>query len=147
MTLNSLTKVTDKKKRRVGRGHGTGRVKTSGRGTKGMKSRGSVPLTYEGGALPLIKRLPFLRGKGKNSSRSIKPVIIQVSDLNSLPKDTVVDLKSLIKYKLVKEDEATRRGVKILGDGSLSVPLTVNIPVSQNAKMKIENAKGTIGNA
>lgn len=147
MALDSLTKVTDKKKRRVGRGHGSGRVKTSGRGSKGLKARGSVPLTYEGGALPLIKRLPFLRGKGKNSPKSVSPLILNVSDLNNLPKNTVIDLKSLVKHKLVPEDEAKRRGVKLLGDGALSVPLTVNIPVSKTAQVKIEKAKGTIGNA
>ena len=66
MKLENLTKVTDRKKKRLGQGHGSGRGKTGGRGTKGQKARGKVSLTFEGGALPLIKRLPFHRGKGKN---------------------------------------------------------------------------------
>lgn len=145
MTLNSLHTIVDKKKRRVGRGHGSGRVKTSGRGTKGQNARSGVPLTFEGGALPLIKRLPFLRGKSRNYSLRANPVILNVSALNKLPKDTVVDMQSLIKYKLVKEDEVKAKGVKILGEGDLSIALTVNVPVSESAKMKIEKAKGKIG--
>lgn len=145
MTLNSLQVIVDKKKRRVGRGHGSGRVKTSGRGTKGQNARSGVPLTFEGGALPLIKRLPFLRGKSRNYSLRPNPVILNVSALNKLPKDTVVDMQSLVKYKLVKEDEVKAKGVKILGEGDLSIALTVNVPVSESAKMKIEKAKGKIG--
>lgn len=147
MSLNTLLPIVDKKKRRVGRGHGSGRVKTSGRGTKGQNARTKVPLTFEGGALPLIKRLPFLRGKGRNSSFRPKPVIIQVEALNKLPAGTTVDLVTLTKYKLVREDEVKQRGIKVLGDGTLSVALKVNLPVSQVAKEKIENAKGTIGDA
>jgi large subunit ribosomal protein L15 len=66
MNLNNLAKITTKPKRRLGQGHGSGRVKTSGRGTKGQNARSNRSLSFEGGALPLIKRLPFRRGKGKN---------------------------------------------------------------------------------
>jgi large subunit ribosomal protein L15 len=144
MALHSLPKLIDKKKRRVGQGHGSGRVKTSGRGTKGQKARSKVPMTFEGGALPLIKRLPFLRGKGRNYSIQSKPVILNVSDLNKLPASSTVDLPTLIKHKLVQEDDVKQFGIKILGNGDLSVQLTVKVPVSQNARVKIEKAKGTI---
>lgn len=144
MELHTLSKIVDKRKRRVGQGHGSGRVKTSGRGTKGQKARNSVPLTFEGGALPLIKRLPFLRGKMKNASLQRKPVVINLSDVSKLPKDSTVTIETLVKHRLVKEKEAKRFGVKILGSGELSVPLKFEIPVSESAKVKIEKANGTV---
>src|SRR5436190_22031478 len=98
MNLTNLQKIKTKKKRRIGLGHGSGRGKTAGRGTKGQKARGRVPLDFEGGALPLIKRMPFLRGKGRNYSLKSKPLIINVSALNLLPKNSIVDLESLAKH-------------------------------------------------
>ena len=95
MQLNNLVKITNKKKRRIGQGHGSGRVKTAGRGTKGQNARGKIPLNFEGGALPLIKRLPFRRGKGKNKVFKKKPIVINLKFLNFLKKDSIVDLKSL----------------------------------------------------
>lgn len=144
MSLHTLPQIISKKNRRVGRGHGSGRVKTSGRGTKGQKARNSVPITFEGGAIPLIKRLPFLRGKMKNKSFIRKPITIKLSSLNVLPKDTVVDIDTLIKHKLVKEKEAKKFGVKILGNGDISVALKITLPLSEIAKEKIEKAQGTI---
>ena len=147
MQLHTLTKTTEKTKRRLGQGHGSGRVKTSGRGTKGQKARGDIPLRFEGGALPLIKRLPFLRGKQKNKPFRVDPVVLNVSDLNVLPAKSVVDLKSLVKHNLVTEDEVKNSGIKILGDGNLTVALTVTVPVSQSAQQKIEKAGGSITHA
>src|SRR5256885_15298099 len=100
MNLSSLQKITTKRKKRVGLGHGSGRGKTAGRGQKGQKARGKVPLDFEGGALPLIKRLPFLRGKGRNKSLQEKPQVINVSALNLFPNNSVVDIESLVKHKL-----------------------------------------------
>ena len=144
MKLDKLSKLTKNKKRRLGQGHGSGRGKTSGRGTKGQKARRNVPLFFEGGALPLIKRLPFRRGKGKNKVFKDTPVIINTKALNLLKKDTVVDLDSLIKNKIVDESDAKAYGVKILGDGDLKVSLTVNIPVSKQAAIKIQKAGGKV---
>lgn len=144
MQLSSLSKITKVRKRRLGQGHGSGRGKTAGRGTKGQNARSSRPLTFEGGALPLIKRLPFLRGKGKNKSFKKKPIVINVKVLNLLKKDSVVDLKTLIENHIVDEKQAKVYGVKILGDGKISVPLVVKLPVSKNAKKKIEDAGGSI---
>lgn len=144
MQLHTLTAITDKKKKRVGQGHGSGRGKTSGRGTKGQKARNSVPMTFEGGALPLIKRLPYLRGKGKNDSLQAKPLVLNVSDLEKLPTKSVVDITSLVAHKLVIEKDAKRVGVKILGNGELTKALTVTLPVSQGAAEKITKAGGTI---
>ena len=134
-----------KGKRRGGQGHGSGRVKTAGRGTKGQKARNKVALTFEGGALPLIKRLPFHRGKGRNKVFKKKPVILNVHVLNMLPKDSDVTLETLTKHKIVDSADAKTYGVKILGDGELTVALNVLVPVSKGARTKIEKAGGTIG--
>lgn len=144
MNLSNLQKITTKKKKRVGLGHGSGRGKTSGRGTKGLKARGNVPLDFEGGALPLIKRLPFLRGKGRNKSLQSKSLILNVSALNILPKGTVVDIETLAKHGLVRLEEAKQIGVKILGDGDLGVSLTVKVPASKGAVEKIKKAGGSL---
>jgi len=143
MQLSSLTKITKTGKKRLGQGHGSGRGKTGGRGTKGQKAKGKISLSFEGGALPLIKRLPFMRGKAKNKSFKKQPFIVNVKDLNILKKDSVVDLKVLIANHLVP-DVAKTYGVKILGDGELTVPLIIKLPVSKNAKKKIEKAGGKV---
>lgn len=144
MKLNKLPKTTTKSKKRVGRGYGSGRGKTAGRGTKGQKARGKVKLGFEGGQLPLVKRLPLQRGKGRFKSFKKKPLVVNVKFLNLLPEKEVVTLETLIKYKIVKEDEAKKFGVKILGDGVLRIPLTVKLPCSKGAIKKIEEAGGKV---
>ncbi|MDP2649571.1 MAG: 50S ribosomal protein L15 [bacterium] len=144
MKLEHLKKIKSKSKRRIGQGHGSGRVKTSGRGTKGQKARGKIPLYFEGGALPLIKRLPFRRGKGKNKVFKKKPLIVNLKALNLLPKNSVVDIKTLISHKLVDENDAKIYGVKILGEGEINVPLIVKLRLSKRAAVKIEKAGGKI---
>jgi len=144
MKLNNLSKTTKNKKRRLGQGHGSGRVKTAGRGTKGQKARGKIPLRFEGGALALIKRMPFRRGKGKNKIFREKPIVINVKILNVLKKDEKVNIKTLSSYKIVDEKEAQAYGVKILGDGDLKVSLIVELPVSKGALKKIEKAGGKV---
>ena len=144
MYLGNLSKTVHKSKKRLGQGHGSGRVKTSGRGTKGQKARNSVPLFFEGGALPLIKRLPFRRGKGKNKSFKNKPIGINVKALNLLKKGTVVDLSALIDNHIVDKVDGKTYGVKILGDGDLSISLTVKLPTTKGALKKIEKAGGKV---
>ena len=144
MNLSSLHKITTKKKKRVGLGHGSGRGKTSGRGQKGLKARGDVPLDFEGGALPLIKRLPFLRGKGRNKAFKGKAAVINVSALNIFGKGETVNLETLAKHKLVNLKEVAGTGIKILGDGELGVALKVTVPVSKGAAEKITKAGGTV---
>lgn len=144
MNLGNLEKITTKRKKRVGLGHGSGRGKTAGRGTKGQKARGDVPLDFEGGALPLIKRLPFLRGKDRNKAFKKTPEVINVSQLNNLPKGSVVDSETLAKHKLVNLENAKRNGVKILGNGDLQVALTVKVPASKGAVEKINKAGGSV---
>ncbi|MDO8657243.1 MAG: 50S ribosomal protein L15 [Candidatus Levybacteria bacterium] len=144
MKLYNLVKITNKKKRRLGQGHGSGRVKTAGRGTKGQKARGKIPLYFEGGAVSLIKRLPFRRGKGKNKVFKKRPLIINVKTLNLLKNGNVVDLKTLIDNKLIDAGDAKKYGVKVLGEGQLSISLTLKLPASKGAIEKIKKAGGTI---
>ncbi len=144
MNINSLIKTTEKSKRRLGQGHGSGRVKTAGRGTKGQNAKGKRALSFEGGALPLIKRLPFRRGKGKNKIFKKKPIVINIKVLNLLKKDSIVDLKTLIAHNIIDEKEAKIYGVKILGDGQLKTALTIKLPISKNAAEKVKKAGGHV---
>ncbi len=141
--MKQLPKVTEKKNRRLGRGHGSGRVKTSGRGTKGQKARGKIRAGFEGGQLRLIKRLPFNRGKNRNAGYRAKAVIINIGALELLPAKTVVTAESLVKYRLITKEDQTKR-IKVLGDGELSKALTVQLPCSNGAVKKIEKAGGSV---
>lgn len=144
INLNSLSKQTTKSLRRLGRGHGSGRGKTSGRGQKGQNARSNRALSFEGGALPLIKRLPFRRGKGRNYSLNKKPIIINFKALEILPKGAIVDIETLIKHNIVVASDAKKFGVKILGEGDLSNPLVVKLPISKSAKEKLEKIGGSV---
>lgn len=144
MNLNSLNRISKKGKRRLGQGHGSGRVKTSGRGTKGQKSRNKVSLSFEGGALSLIKRLPFRRGKDKNNSIKNSPIIVNIKVLEMLKAGTIVDMKSLVSNKIVDEKDALEYGVKILGDGKVTKSYIIKLPISKRAAEKIKKAGGKI---
>lgn len=144
--LNKLPKTTAAKKKRLGRGYGSGKGgHTVGRGTKGFKARAKVSLTFDGTKIKksLLKRLPLQRGKGKFKSLKPGPVIVNLKYLNFLPKGSEVDLKTLVKHGIVKEKEAKKYGVKILGNGELNVSLKVKLPCSKGAAKKIEKAGGS----
>lgn len=144
MKLHTLTKTTIKSKKRLGLGHGSGRGKTAGRGTKGQKARGKIPAHFEGGALPLTKRLPFRRGKGKNKVFRKKPMILNIKVLTLFSKGDIVDVQTLIAKKIVDAKHAKEYGVKILGDGEISQALIVKLPTSKSAAAKIVKAGGKI---
>jgi large subunit ribosomal protein L15 len=144
MQLSNLLSIKTKSKRRLGQGHGSGRVKTAGRGTKGQNARSSRSMSFEGGALPLIKRLPFRRGKSRNKTFQTKPVIVNLEALNIFKAATVIDLKALVEKKLVNAKEAIDCGVKILGDGEVKVALTIKLPISKQAEAKIIKAGGHV---
>jgi large subunit ribosomal protein L15 len=144
MQLNNLVTIKTKSKRRLGQGHGSGRVKTAGRGTKGQNARSSRSMSFEGGALPLIKRLPFRRGKGRNKLFKNKPVIVNLKVLNLFAKDSIIDLKALISKKIVDAAEAAQYGVKILGDGEIKSAFTIKLPISKRAEKKIVKAGGKV---
>lgn len=136
-----LLKVKTKSKKRVGRGHGSGKVKTAGRGTKGQKSRGKIRSDFEGGQLPIIKRLPLLRGKLRNKSPKEKATVISVGKLSAIPKGTLVTLEVLRKYHMI--DKGVTR-VKILGNDPVTVALRITVPCSKSAKISIEKAGGSV---
>jgi large subunit ribosomal protein L15 len=112
MNLASLVAITEKKNKRLGRGYGSGKAKTSGRGTKGQKARGKVRPGFEGGQLPLIKRLPFRRGFG-NTSGVTKPLAVNAVRLTSIAADSHITPDFLIEQGFVP---ASWRGeIKIIG--------------------------------
>jgi len=144
MKLEIMEKITGLQAKRLGRGHGSGRGKTGGRGTKGQNARGKVSLSFEGGALPLIKRIPFRRGKGRFKGQTSKPVIISLDKLNTLGKGAIVDIDTLVKKNLVNTKDAKKYGVKILGTGAIEVAVTLKLPASKSAVSKIEKAGGKV---
>jgi len=124
---------------RRGRGHGSGNGKTAGKGSKGQKARSGAPrIGFEGGQMPLYRRLPK-RGFTDRNSKDI--VSVNVSDLEKLENGTEVTAESLKKAGIIKR---IGDGVKVLGNGELTKKLTVKVKaVSANAKTKIEAVGGT----
>ncbi|MEJ2158394.1 MAG: 50S ribosomal protein L15 [Desulfobacteraceae bacterium] len=130
-----------KNRKRIGRGVGSGWGKTAGRGTKGHNSRsgGGVRPGFEGGQMPIHRRLPK-RGFTNIFKKEI--AIINVGDLARFEAGSVVDEAALTKSGLVK---GPRDGIKLLGNGAVDVALTVQInAASRSAKEKIEAAGGTV---
>ena len=128
--------------KRLGCGESSGHGKTSGKGHKGQKARsgGSIRLGFEGGQMPLIRRLPK-RGFN-NAAFHANYAIVNLSDLNEFKAGTTVNEQLLRESRLVRGDFA---GIKILGDGELKHALTIEADkVSESAKAKIEKAGGTI---
>lgn len=131
----------NKKAFRKGRGHGSGNGKTSGRGHKGQKARsgGGVRLGFEGGQMPLIRRIPK---RGFTNNFNIKYDIINVEELNKFDDNTIVTIDLLIKCHLHKN---VKNKIKILGDGVLSKKLTVKVNAfSKSAVDKIKAAGGVV---
>ena len=130
-----------KRPQRVGRGPGSGRGKTAGKGHKGQKSRSGahIPPGFEGGQMPLQRRLP------KRGFRNIfkkRFALVHIRDLNRFSEGEVVDVEALRKAGLVKK---LYDGVKILGDGELKVPLTVKAhKFTESARKKIEAVSGKV---
>ncbi len=124
---------------RVGRGHGSGNGKTAGRGQKGQKSRsgGRTRVGFEGGQMPLYRRIPK-RGFHNINTKTI--IAINVSELERFEADSVVTIDTLKEAGLVKN---RFDGVKIIGDGEISKALTVQVNAfSKGAVAKIEAAGG-----
>ena len=141
MKIHELTPALDSNKavKRIGRGHGSGNGKTAGKGHKGQKARsgGGVRIGFEGGQMPLARRIPK---RGFNNIFATKYAIVNVSDLNKFKDGTVVDTELLVASGLVKK---INDGVKILGNGELTAKLTVKAAkFSQSAVEKIEKAGG-----
>lgn len=146
MNLHALNKIVTKSKKRVGRGLSSGKGKTAGRGTKGQKARGRVPVGFIGGTLPLYKKLPYKRGIG-NSKKSTKMVVVSLSKLNVFSAGETVDLQSLVVKGLISDKRAKSMGVKISGEGDLQKKLIVKLPVTASAAAKITNIGGEVARA
>lgn len=141
MKLHELTPAKGSKKsaKRLGRGAGSGLGKTAGKGHKGQNARsgGGVRPGFEGGQMPLTRRVPK---RGFVNIFATKYATIKVSDLEKFDTGTVVDTEAIVKAGLVKN---TLDGVKVLGDGEITKKLTVNLAAfSKTAKEKIEAAGG-----
>ena len=127
--------------KRVGRGKGSGLGRTAGRGEKGLRSRsgGGTPPGYEGGQMPLQRRIPK---RGFHNPFRKEYSIVKVGDLNRFEEGSVVDIDALRAAGIVKN---LRDGVKLLGDGEVNRAVTVKVDkASREAARKIAAAGGTL---
>jgi len=143
MRLNDLSppKGSRRPRKRLGRGVGSGKGKTAGRGTKGHNSRsgGGVRPGFEGGQMPLHRRLPK---RGFTNIFKKKISTINIRDLSKFESGSVVDEPALVRMGLVK---GRRDGIKLLGQGDIKIPLTIRVnQVAKGAEDKIISAGGKI---
>jgi large subunit ribosomal protein L15 len=139
--IGPLPPGSKKNRKRIGRGVGSGWGKTAGRGTKGQNSRsgGGVRPGYEGGQMPIHRRLPK---RGFTNIFAKNFAIINIRDLSRFESGSVVDEAALVRMRLVK---GKRDGIKLLGQGEIDYPLTIKINrISQSAESKIKAAGGSV---
>ena len=144
-TLNTTSQVKSKKIR-VGRGIGSGKGKTSGRGVKGQKSRSGVAIkSFEGGQMPLYRRLPK---RGFNPLKKEKIAILNLDKIQKfienkkISQDSKIDIETLKKANIVNK---SFNKIKILGSGDIKNKINLNVDfISESAKKKLEKAGGTI---
>jgi large subunit ribosomal protein L15 len=142
--LSNLPKINMKKKKRLGRGLGSGKGSKSGRGTtRHQKARESIPLHFEGGQGRIVKKFPLLRGKGKNNSIKESFFIIDLEKLNVLSDNIVVDRAILIKQKIITNGKE-KLPIKILANGQLKRKLIIRLPVSKKVKEAVEKLGGQV---
>ena len=145
ITLNTKDKI-NKSKMRVGRGIGSGKGKTSGRGVKGQKSRSGVAIkAFEGGQMPLYRRLPK---RGFNPLKKEKIAILNLDKIQKfienkkISQDSKIDIETLKKANIVNK---SFNKIKILGSGDIKNKINLNVDfISESAKKKLEKAGGTI---
>ena len=148
MILNQLTKVSARSSKRLGQGYGSGKGgHTVGRGQKGQKTRGSIPVWFEGGQLPLIRRTPFVRGKRRFQSLKGDAAIITLNALNKFKANDTVDEKAVIDTSKLTPKWLAKTGIKVVATGKLEKALKVNLPVSAAAAKAIEAAGGSVVSA
>ena len=145
MKLNTLIKI-NYSKLRVGRGIGSGKGKTSGRGVKGQKSRSGVAIkSFEGGQMPLYRRLPK---RGFKTVRKKSTAILNLSDINVLIKRKKIKPQEEISIKNLSEKKIIGKKydkLKILGKGDLKEKLVIKTDfISKSARAKVEKAGGSI---
>ena len=146
MTTLNTTSLVKIKKLRVGRGIGSGKGKTSGRGVKGQKSRSGVAIkSFEGGQMPLYRRLPKRGFKTINKVKTAKinlEKLQKLIDKNIIKNDDKINLSSLKKTKILNNSYSK---IKILGNGEIKVKIEIEADFcSKSAKEKIENASGKL---
>ena len=139
MKLHELESFNTKSRKRIGRGPGSGNGKTSGKGQKGQNSRsgGGVRAGFEGGQLPLFRRLSK-RGFNNYNFRTVYSTV-NVEDLNRFDNDTVVDIKLLKEARLINKE---LDGVKVLGNGKLEKKLTVKANAFTRSAIEKINTNG-----
>ena len=147
-TLNTTGKVLHKKRMRVGRGIGSGKGKTSGRGVKGQKSRSGVAIkAFEGGQMPLYRRLPK---RGFNAIKRYQVIIAIMNlekiqsyiDEKTINSSDIINIALLIKLKLINKNS---QKLKILGTGDIKDKISIEADlISKSAVVKLEKAGGTI---
>lgn len=128
------------KRKRIGRGNGSGKGTYSGRGLKGQKQRESIRPLFEGGQVPLIKKLPHMRGFTNIFKIFYTPINLDI--LNSFDNGSKVNVESLIEKKILRRKDSL---IKILGRGNLTKDLEVSAhSFSKTAVKKIEKAGGKV---
>jgi large subunit ribosomal protein L15 len=135
-------KGANKDRKRVGRGHGSGSVKTAGRGQKGQKSRsgGNVPARFMGGQTPIHQQLPYKRGF--TNIWKTRYNLLNLEQLGTIEGDEDLTPETLHEMGLLRDAE---KPLKILGDGELSKAIRISAhKVSESARQKIEAAGGTV---
>ena len=145
ITLNNREKI-NKSKLRVGRGIGSGKGKTSGRGVKGQKSRSGVAIkSFEGGQMPLYRRLPK---RGFNPVNKEKIAKINVDKIQSLFEKKILKENDKINLQNLKNKNILNKSykkIKVLGSGNIKLKLDIEVDfISKSAKEKIEKAGGKI---
>ena len=142
MKLNELKPAEGSRqvRNRVGRGTSSGNGKTAGRGQKGQKARGKVRLGFEGGQMPLFRRMPK---RGFKNINRVEYAVVNIEKLNKFEDGTEVTPTLLVESGIVKNE---KDGIKILGNGELKKKLTVKAnKFSASAKSAIEAAGGQAG--
>jgi len=147
MELNKLSSKSIKTKKRLGRGIGSGKGKTSGRGHKGQKSRSGVAIkSFEGGQMPLYRRLPKRGFKSFSSKNDVAIInLSRIQEIIKKNKNTIngkINLSNLQKSKLINKKYSK---LKLLGSGELKEKFNIEVnSVSKSAKAKIEKIGGTV---
>jgi len=144
-TLNTTGKVT-KKRMRVGRGIGSGKGKTSGRGVKGQKSRSGVAIkAFEGGQMPLYRRLPK---RGFNAFGRVNIAIMNLEKIQSFIDQKTINSSDTINTELFKKLKLINKNsqkLKILGTGEIKDKVSIEADlISKSAQEKLEKAGGTV---
>jgi len=146
MNLNSIKIKTTKRSKRLGRGIGSGKGKTCGRGHKGQKSRSGVAIkSFEGGQMPLYRRLPK---RGFNPITKIKIAKINLEKIQTFIDQKTINSKDTINFDLLKKLKIINKNskkLKILGTGEIKEKINIEVDlISKSAKTKLEKAGGTI---